>query len=65
VEKNKNEDKTIDIRGKSDKDIFDTYVDISNDTLLLHELLKKYENKENALEEYQKIKSKKNISKFG
>ena len=65
MEKNKNEDKTIDIRGKSDKDIFDTYVDISNDTLLLHELLKKYENKEIALEEYQKIKSKKNISKFG
>ena len=54
----KNEDNVIDLRGKSDKEILDSYIDISNDTLLLHELLRKYEDKEEALAEYQKIKIK-------
>ena len=53
------EQKTILVKGKSDKELLDIYADISKDTLLLHELLKRYENKQEALAEYQKIKSKK------
>ena len=56
---NNEENKTIIVKGKSDKEILKVYSDISKDTLLLHELLKKYENKQEALAEYQKIKSKK------
>lgn len=56
---NNEENKTIIVKGKSDKEILKVYSDISKDTLLLHELLKKYENKQDALEEYQKIKIKK------
>ena len=53
------EQKTIIVKGKSEKEILDIYADISTDTLLLHKLLKKYENKQEALEEYKKIKSDK------
>ena len=57
---NNEENKTIIVKGKSDKELLDIYADISKDTLLLHNLLKKYENKEEALEEYKKIKVKNN-----
>lgn len=53
-----NKDNKIILEGKSEKEILDAYADISKDTLVLHELLKRYENKQEALEEYRKIKSK-------
>jgi len=54
----KENNNVIDLRGKSDEEIFKAYAQISDDTLTLHELLKKYDDKEYALKEYHKIKEK-------
>ena len=55
---NNEESNTINLKGKSKEEILKIYGEISTDTLLLHELLKKYDDKKLALNEYQKIKRK-------
>ena len=55
---NNRESNIISLKGKNKEEILKKYEEISTDTLLLHELLKKYDDKTKALNEYQKIKSK-------
>ena len=42
----------------NDEEIIDTYAKISDDTLLLYDLLNKIDSKEKAIDEYKKIKNK-------
>ena len=55
---NNKENNIINLKGKSKEEILKIYGEISADTLLLHELLKKYDDKKIALNEYQRIRKK-------
>ena len=57
----KNEEKEIiDVSNKSSEEIISAFAKVSDDVLTLYEQLNKYGNNEQALKEYQKIKSLKN-----
>ena len=57
----KNEEKEIiDVSNKSSEEIISAFAKVSDDVLTLYEKLNKYGNNEQALKEYQKIKSLKN-----
>ncbi len=53
---NNDNKENISLKGKTGEEILDIYNDISKDTLLLFEYLEKYDNKEEAFKEYQKVK---------
>ena len=55
---NNKENNIINLKGKSKEEILKVYGEISADTLLLHKLLKKYDDKKIALNEYQRIRKK-------
>ena len=53
-----NDIKYSNLKVKSEEEVIDYYDKVSKDALLLFDLLEKYDNKEEALNEYQKIKEK-------
>ena len=44
------------LKVKSEEEVIDYYNEVSKKALLLFDLLEKYDNKEEAIKEYQKIK---------
>ena len=53
---NNDSKENISLKGKTGEEILDIYDNISKETLLLFEYLERYDNKEEALKEYQKVK---------